>query len=465
MIAIPQTAAESAERSLLGAVLVEPSVVIPRVEDRVSAEDFSKTLPRIAWLGALKMFRSRGDLDPSLLRIELDPMLRQLGFLWSDVMEFVGEARDVANAEAYADMVRRDAKRRRAIALLNNGGPDSIDDAAAILADPVRGILDDPFVYASSETEPGPQRWVIHEWLPEAFPSTLYGHAGTSKSFVSLFFGTSIALGRPIFGRPVMQGPVLYLDGELDRDTWLRRAYMLARGLDIEKPPPGLVYMRVEDSLLQPGTRGRVLDWIKANKPVLTVIDSYGACLPGKEVNNPDEVGGHMRSLRPFGTCLIVDHAAKAADMTKSSTPLGSVAKKNESRSMFQIASTRSGASVVKHEKANFAKLSEPVAYELTIGGGMARVTQLDYSDDRLHEIEAALPASKRIINAFRAGIVEGGASYKQIAEALDIPERTVRNKAGDLIKSGDLVKDGKFLRLAPPRPPLPFQAGGKDQQ
>jgi hypothetical protein len=79
-------------------------------------------------------------------------------------------------------------------------------------------------------------KWQIPELVPAKSLVTLYGGPGVGKSFLALDFCLSIALGEPWQGRPVEQGPTLYLACEGIAGIPKRvGAWLEHRGLSIPK--------------------------------------------------------------------------------------------------------------------------------------------------------------------------------------------------------------------------------------
>lgn len=319
------------------------------------------------------------------------------------------------------------------------------DELRALLPTPASDNATDRFFFVHDFDEPEPQEWIWSGWIPKGFVTTMYAHGGSSKSFLSQFMGLQIAMNREIFGRKVIGGPVVFLDGELDRDSWLRRGYMLARSMKIDRLPPRVVYRRVSTSLLDPKTRKDVIEFVRELRPSLVIIDSFSACLPGADTNSLDDVVARMKAIEEFGTVLLIDHTKKSSDVTDSS-PIGSVAKWNFARSAIQLSSSAAGGTVMKHTKSNFGPLCEPVAYTFEIENGTASIRQIPFSDERLDGVEGALTVRQRIIAAYQAGDFNGGATAKEISDRLNVPVKTVMNKLGQM-KAREFIKDGKIWR------------------
>jgi RecA-family ATPase len=96
----------------------------------------------------------------------------------------------------------------------------------------------------SEIAEPAPREWLVEDLLPKGAPSKLYGDGGLAKSYLALHRSTTVAAGyEEWLGHRVKKFPVLYLDFELDVDEQARRAFRIARGLGLQRPPVDLFYI------------------------------------------------------------------------------------------------------------------------------------------------------------------------------------------------------------------------------
>ena len=59
------------------------------------------------------------------------------------------------------------------------------------------------------------RQWLIPAMLPQSGIAMLFGPPGCGKSFLTMAWSLCIASGTPWLGRPVLQGPVAYIDGLL----------------------------------------------------------------------------------------------------------------------------------------------------------------------------------------------------------------------------------------------------------
>lgn len=325
------------------------------------------------------------------------------------------------------------------------------DDLRALLAAPT-AILD-TFEHMHGVADPPAQRWVVDKLIPKGFITTLYAHGGSSKSFLAVYMAMRVTLGLDIFGHAVEPGPVLFLDGELDRDTFARRSHMLLRGSFagiVEQIPHGIFYRKITKSLLDPALRDETVKFIRANNIALTFVDSFSACLPGDDTNSLDDVTRRMRALEDFGSVFLIDHMAKGADLATNTTAIGSVAKMMFCRSALQIAAGDDGTAVLQHKKANFGPMLKPIPYEVKVDPSGAYISPIDANDERLEKVASTLPAKQRLEDAFRRGRFDAGARVGDIADALTIPLKTVKNKLTDLSRAGIVINDGGVWRPSP---------------
>lgn len=100
-----------------------------------------------------------------------------------------------------------------------------------------------PMAYVSAETilkkDYPPLSWIVEGLIPEGF-TVLAGRQKLGKSTLALHIGRSVALGKPLFGRPVEKpGSVLYFDLENGEARIQRR--LLEAG-DRDEVPHGLTF-------------------------------------------------------------------------------------------------------------------------------------------------------------------------------------------------------------------------------
>ncbi len=190
---------------------------------------------------------------------------------------------------------------------------------------------------------PGPREYVVEGLIPKGHTTTIFGDGGSAKSILALSAGTALAAGAEEWlGQKVKNCPVLYVDFELDADEQRRRAYQVARGIFLEKPPYGLLYV---SGLGRPAGEGLTgcLNICDAEDVGLVIVDSLGIALQGDAENARDVIRFHHEYLDPFRaagiTLLVIDHQAKtqAGERYQSKRTFGSVYKENLARSVLQV--------------------------------------------------------------------------------------------------------------------------------
>ncbi len=180
-------------------------------------------------------------------------------------------------------------------------------------------------------TEPPRKKWFLEGLFPQKYPSMVYAGGGIGKSFLGLFMTTQASRGMQSFlGRHFPEEPLkgLFLDWELELEEITCRAYQVARGLGLSKPPDGLLYYTPKVSLYR--FLKELPKIIESESIQFIVIDSLGAsCIDPDKVIEVIEV---FTALKDLGVeSLIRDHQPKlqSNDSYESKTPYGSVYKFN----------------------------------------------------------------------------------------------------------------------------------------
>jgi hypothetical protein len=294
-----------------------------------------------------------------------------------------------------------------------------------------------------SEMEPpGAREFTVEGLIPKNHTTSLFGDGGSAKSVLALSAGTAIAGGvEKWLGRKVENCPVLYGDFELDADEQRRRAYQVARGVYLDKPPHDLLYV---SGLGRPA--GEVLmgclDVCVEEGVGLFIIDSLGIALEGDAGDARDVIRFHNKYLDPFRakgvTLLVVDHQGKtqASERYQNKRSFGSVYKENLARSVIQVEPGDRGEGLLtvklRQTKHNFGPKAEPFGARLT------------FTEERItvdaHTLDAIDLAGETVLNARDRVMLtlKGGPAYPQeISEACHMPLGTVKNELTRLRKRG----------------------------
>lgn len=291
----------------------------------------------------------------------------------------------------------------------------------------------------STMPEPAPLRYTVGNLIPEGWITTLYGRGGSGKSLLALIVAYSIVLGRSVFGCPVLQGTVLYVDGELSSDEFRRRSYRVCRGFGLTKPPAGVNYRRFHGNLSDPKSIALLESAIRQFRPQLVVVDSFEALLLGRDTNSINDVVGRLRHLESLSaTVLLIDHVSRASDLSNVSGPIGSVGKFNVMRSGIYVHNTRNGVGIVRPDKSNFGPLHDPIPLAIEFEDSTVRlVAPLPVGDPRVAPLEAGLKAEDRVLRLLMDEEQRDGLSAGEIANRLELNLGTVRNALSELKKAG----------------------------
>jgi hypothetical protein len=239
----------------------------------------------------------------------------------------------------------------------------------------------------------------------------------------------------------VQNCPVLLVDLELDEAEQRRRAFQVARGVYLEKPPHDLLYIsglgrRAGETLK------RSLEECVAHGVGLAIIDSLGIAIEGDAERASDVIRFHHEYLDPFRaagvTLLVVDHQGKTqvGERYQNKRSFGSVYKENLARSVIQVEPVDRGQGLLtlklRQTKHNFGPKADPFGAHLTFTEERITVNAHSLDATELAE-ETVLNARDRILLALK-----GGAAYPaDIAETCVMPLGTVKNELTRLRKRG----------------------------
>jgi len=217
----------------------------------------------------------------------------------------------------------------------------------------------------SDEPVPDERKWILEDFIPMGFPTTLYSNGGSGKSYLAIYLAINISLGNKDFlNRKFHNEPLntLYLDFELDKTELTRRALEIARGMGLDSIPENFFYKSPETKISN--LLRELPSFIKNNDIRFLVIDSMGAAgLDSMDEKSVIEVYSKLRELDM--TALVIDHQSKmqSQDNPENKSPFGSVYKYNMSRSVIHLVHEKNidnGFTVkLVHKKSNFGKLCD----------------------------------------------------------------------------------------------------------
>ena len=174
--------------------------------------------------------------------------------------------------------------------------------------------------------EPGAQRWLVEEWLADAaYVGILCANGGVGKSALAMYLSMCVSGAQDFLGIATRHGPTLYVDGELHADVFWRRAYAMARGMGLARPPRDMHYYRLPGPLTEPWVQERlrrhvrsVAPWYRRwmvwspARPVLVVFDSLTIAGGMGTALTDQQVTALMDEMERWGVpVLAVDHVTK----------------------------------------------------------------------------------------------------------------------------------------------------------
>lgn len=269
-------------------------------------------------------------------------------------------------------------------------------------------------------------------------PTTAYSPGGYGKSLLAAYIACLVQFNcKGITDSHncwlPTAGNVLYLDWESSSQDHERRVWAIKQGLGINTEETFL-YRFCHQPLAS--DIYNIQGIIAERKIALLIVDSQMAA-EGYGPHPSQVSSQYYNALRSLHcTSLTLDHLSKSewsktAD-ADSLGPYGSVVKFNRSRSQFEIKKSQTAGEdfmelALIHRKHNEGKMLKPIGIRIDFhndtDGELEKVTfkACDISDSP--ELSKVQPLRDRVI-----GILAGGSMpIKELAEALDKPETTLR--------------------------------------
>ena len=231
--------------------------------------------------------------------------------------------------------------------------------------------------------------------------------------------------------------PCLWLDYEGQNINFQKQWTGIQRGFigDLEVP---ILYKEMTVPLAD--AIANVREDMAENNIKMVVIDSLGPAAGGN-LNDPEPAIRYHQALRTLGgTSLTLAHNAKDPNLDSKSI-FGSVFFSNLARSIWQCKADKEPMSnyaivALKQVKASLSQIHQPIglAFEFDEHANTIFVTKTDLKDTGL---AGDIPLSLRIKDLLCGGAMP----IKEITEALDAKENTLRTALHRLKKSGAIIQ------------------------
>jgi hypothetical protein len=167
-----------------------------------------------------------------------------------------------------------------------------------------------------------PRQYVVKGMMAEGDHACIFGAPGAGKSLIAPHIAFAVACGERAFGMRTRKGKVLYIAAEDPYGMAQRvRALRRRRGDDAGN----FLLLRRKRGTVDLLTKGgkqvaELLAAVKAQRPVLVVIDTLASAFPGLEENDAASMGRVNAVARQIAACgpavILVHHDAKSGAPT-----------------------------------------------------------------------------------------------------------------------------------------------------
>jgi hypothetical protein len=143
-----------------------------------------------------------------------------------------------------------------------------------------------------------PRRYIVKGIIAAGDLVLVIGPPGAGKSALVPLMTYAVALGRPVFGRPVQAGKVLYVAAE-DAHGMPGRVHALKRRYG----DAGDFFLvdGATDLFSPEGEAEELRALVRREKPAVVVIDTLAAAFPGMRENESQDMGAAITLARSFG--------------------------------------------------------------------------------------------------------------------------------------------------------------------
>lgn len=323
-----------AEKSVLGAILLEPKVLKDAAAILNGSDFFHPSNLDLSTNGRIfvAMLRLEKDKKPIDL-VTVTDHLKADNVLAAYVSSLADGMPRSSNVKHYAKMVREKALLRSVIYKT-----DEIQRRAWEGGTPLEDLFTEFELFSKSATTArsghspvdlpdlcsmsmSPRTFILEPILPVKSIAMLYSWRGSGKTFFTLELTYSIAVGAGnVFCWDIPQArPVLYVDGEMDSTELQERVQQIVIAHESKFPEPGMMRFITPDleertpEIITADGRRRIEDQLRGGE--LLILDNLSSLIPSGEERETEDwaiVQEWLLKLRRCGfTTLFCHHAGK----------------------------------------------------------------------------------------------------------------------------------------------------------
>lgn len=280
-------------------------------------------------------------------------------------------------------------------------------------------------------------RYALWPFVPSSRPGMVVGPSGQGKSGFAAFGGLSVVTGKALLPRidPKIQGPVLYIGQEEDKEQWAARLHQMCRGHGIEVPKY-YTYLRLASGSLIDSAE-LVAELAAVRHAVLIIVDSAQATWGNESESVRGYASSWFNAIDQLGVpTLIVEHPNRGD--TGKPTPGGFAAGSSVKRD-------RVGHSWNLKSVEMPVRPDEPLRYHVTLSDTkrnyVARQQDITYETlihghEWIRFVEAGEMSAETIVNysskvdelvAAKMRTDGGDWTNAQIVKAIEKDDRDVR--------------------------------------
>jgi hypothetical protein len=274
-----------------------------------------------------------------------------------------------------------------------------------------------------------PPWFLLPRLVAQGGATHLIAAGGMFKSYIALAAAFTIATGdgRYIGSEPKKVGPVLYLDWEASRDTFMARSRALTGG----QPPKGVHYQPQKQPLRR--SADAIAKRCDELGIILLVVDSL-MLARGGDAFGPEETIALFASLREIGRpSVVIDHKSQEAIRKGRRGAYGSVVGANSIRLTWEVvgrSETKTGDILLRLEqgKSNDIPKGEDLGYRITPVNEAERIKTMSIVPVDPNEALADLVEGDDLADQLHRAMISGEPfTVKELEQATEIKGSTLR--------------------------------------